>query len=80
VANETDVRGRVDGGESRVRYITSADNRQWTVREMRSNLYDRRDQRDLVFMARDIVRRVRSYPRDWYQLDDEHLYALSLSL
>jgi hypothetical protein len=80
VANETDVRGRVDGGESRVRYITSADQRQWTVREMRSNLYDRRDARDLVFMARDIVRRVRNYPVDWYQLDDEQLFTLSLSL
>ena len=46
---------------------------------MRSNQYDRRDARDLVFMARDIVRRVRSYPREWYLLDDEQLYALSLS-
>jgi len=80
VANDTDsVVGRVGSSESPIRFITGADNRRWTVREMTSNQYDRRDARDLVFMARDIVRRVRSYPRDWYLLDDERLYALSLS-
>ena len=80
MASETDpVVGRIDSGESPIRFITSADHRRWTVREMRSNQYDRRDARDLVFMARDIVRRVRSYPNEWYLLDDEQLYALSLS-
>jgi hypothetical protein len=80
VANDTDSGvGRIGSSESPIRFITGADNRRWTVREMTSNQYDRRDARDLVFMARDIVRRVRSYPRDWYLLDDEELYALSLS-
>lgn len=80
MANETDsVLGRIGDSELPVRHITGADNRRWTVREMTSNQYDRRDGCDLVFMARDVVRRVRNYPRDWYLLDDERLYALSLS-
>jgi hypothetical protein len=79
VSNDADsVVGRVGGGESPVRFITGADHRRWTVREMTSNQYDRRDARDLVFMARDIVRRVRSYPRDWHLLDDAQLFELSL--
>ena len=45
---------------------------------MPSNQYDRRDARDLVFMSKDIARRVRTYPRDWYLLEDDGLYALSL--
>ena len=69
--------GRI-GGDSPVRYITSADHRKWTVREIASNQYDRRDAHDLVFIAHDVVRRVRDYPRDWYMLDDAALYALSL--
>jgi hypothetical protein len=54
------------------------ENRRWTVREVVSTQYDRRDRRDLVFMSKDIARRVRSYPADWHLLDDDRLYALSL--
>jgi hypothetical protein len=80
VSNDTDrALGRIGGGESPVRFITDADARHWTVREMTSNQYDRREARDLVFMATDIVRRVRTFPRDWYLLDDHELYELSLS-
>jgi len=69
--------GRI-GGDSPVRYITSDDHRKWTVREIASNQYDRRDAHDLVFISHDVVRRVRDYPRDWHMLDDAALYALSL--
>jgi hypothetical protein len=79
MANGTDsIGGRVSGGESPVRVFTDRENRRWTVREVTSNQYDRRDARDLVFMSKDIARRVRRYPRDWYLLDDEDLYAVSL--
>lgn len=79
MASDTDLPvGRISGGDSRVRVFTDRENRRWTVREVTSNQYDRRDARDLVFMSKDIARRVRNYPRDWYLLDDEHLYALSL--
>jgi hypothetical protein len=79
MANETDTpTGRIGGGESPIRIFTDAQDRRWTVREMTSNQYDRRGARDLVFMSKDIARRVRTYPRDWYLLDDERLYALSL--
>lgn len=79
MASETDSRaGRISGGESPVRVFTDRHNRRWTVREVASNQYDRRDSRDLVFMSKDIARRVRNYPQDWHQLDDDGLYALSL--
>lgn len=77
------IAGHISGGESPVRYLSSSDHRRWTVREIASNRYDRRDARsgearDLAFIAPDIVRRIRHYPSDWYMLDDEALYALSL--
>ena len=77
-SNADDTIGRVEGGESPVRYIVDGDHRRWTVREIASNQYDRRDSRDLVFISRDIVRRVRNYPSEWFALDDDALYALSL--
>jgi hypothetical protein len=73
-----DTVGRIESSDSPVRYIVDGDRRRWTVREIASNRYDRRDSRDLVFMARDIVRRVRNYPAEWYALEDDALYALSL--
>ena len=79
MAQDIDSRaGRISSGESPVRIFTDRDHRRWTVREMATNQYDRRDARDLVFMSKDIARRVRNYPRDWHLLDDERLYALSL--
>jgi hypothetical protein len=76
--NADDAIGHVGSSESPVRYIVDGDHRHWTVREIASNQYDRRDSRDLVFISRDIVRRVRNYPSEWYALDDAALYALSL--
>jgi hypothetical protein len=71
--------GWIGGNDAPVRYIVDKDHREWTVREIASNLYDRRDARDLVFIAQDIVRRVRNYPPDWHRLDDQALYELSLT-
>jgi hypothetical protein len=73
-----DTIGRIESAESPVRYIVDGEQRRWAVREIASNQYDRRDSRDLVFVSRDIVRRVRNYPAEWYSLDDAALYALSL--
>jgi hypothetical protein len=47
----------------------------WRVR-LHVGGYDRR-RPDLVFESESVVRRVRDYPEDWYQLPEEALYALS---
>jgi len=79
VGNDTDPRaGRVSSDESPVRVFVDREHRRWTVREVVSSQYDRRGRRDLVFMSKDIARRVRTYPHDWHLLDDDRLYALSL--
>jgi hypothetical protein len=48
------------------------------VRETGADPYDRRAQSSLIFEADDAVRRVRNYPKDWHELPEAELYALSL--
>ena len=40
-------------------------------------IYDRRGGSSLVFDAVDLVRRVRSFPPDWFELPDSELMELS---
>lgn len=54
---------RVDGG-------------QWCVYED-EDPYDRRRGPSLVFEGSDVVRRVKRFPEDWRDLDDDALFALS---
>lgn len=49
----------------------------WLVYEMPPHAFDRRSALSLVFEAEDVVRRVRSFPRNWRDLPDEELFALS---
>jgi hypothetical protein len=50
----------------------------WTVREeTRGHHYDRRARPDLIFESPAIVRRVRDYPENWFDLTDEELMAVS---
>jgi len=58
----------------RERQIT-IDSKPWTVSERVFQL-DRRSAPSLVFDSGDIMRRVRDYPENWYQLDDASLVAL----
>jgi hypothetical protein len=39
--------------------------------------YDRRGGKSLVFAANDIMRRVRTYPANWFELPDPALLELS---
>ncbi len=61
-----------------VRRIVDLEHRTWTVFEVGMPAYDRRSGKCLIFDSQDIVRRVRNYPADWYDLPDADLYALSL--
>ena len=50
---------------------------QWVVVEIRDAPYDRRDGRSLVFSTDGVMRRVRNYPPNWFQLNDAELMQLS---
>jgi hypothetical protein len=50
---------------------------QWVVVEIRDRFYDRRDSRSLVFLSDGVMRRVRTYPQDWFDLADAELLSLS---
>jgi hypothetical protein len=54
-----------------------ADGLRWQVREMPAPPFDRRGGTHLVFDAEVIMRRVRLFPANWYELSDAALYALS---
>jgi hypothetical protein len=50
----------------------------WIVREAEPPTYDRRAGRSLIFESEEIVRRVRAYPADWFDLPEAQLFRLSL--
>jgi hypothetical protein len=54
------------------------DGNQWRVREAEYPVEDRRSGRSLIFETDEIIRRVRDYPFDWFELPDDELYRLSL--
>jgi hypothetical protein len=64
--------------DERRRSIVDADGTSWEVREIRNHDYDRRGGHSLVFESSNAVRRVRSYPSDWYDLAKEELFAISM--
>lgn len=54
-----------------------ADGYHWTVREVPAPAFDRRGGSHLVFDAEVVMRRVRLFPSDWFDLTDTALYALT---
>ena len=57
------------------RWVLVAD-QQWCVYED-EDPYDRRRGPSLIFEGSDVVRRVKRFPENWRELDDETLFALS---
>ena len=55
-----------------------ADGYRWVVTEVVAPRFDRRGGTHLMFDGETIMRRVRTFPENWYDLSDEELYALSL--
>jgi len=70
--------GTTSQARDRVRVIRDGEYREWTVREVLPTVYDRRHGNSLVFINADVMRRVRSYPANWFELPDDELYAVSL--
>jgi mevalonate pyrophosphate decarboxylase len=65
------------GSESRSRSIMG-DGVEWHVREARY-VIDRRSGTSLIFENESTIRRVRSFPADWYSLPDAELFLVSLN-
>jgi hypothetical protein len=59
------------------RIISDGHGREWLVREIENQAYDRRDSRSLIFERSDIVRRLRTFPRTWPAMSDDELFVLS---
>ena len=49
----------------------------WVIVEIRDAPYDRRGGRSLVFSTDGVMRRVRDFPPNWFELSDHDLLALS---
>jgi len=49
----------------------------WFAYELPASSFDRRSTASLVFESDAMMRRIRNYPADWRQLEDEELFALS---
>jgi hypothetical protein len=56
------------------------DGQPWIVREVPAPVFDRRGGTHLLFESLEVIRRVRTFPRDWMELDDGALYTLCLDL
>lgn len=56
----------------------SAEGYRWLVTEVAAPRFDRRGGTHLMFDGETVMRRVRVFPANWYELADDDLYALSL--
>ena len=61
---------------AKVRRI-SADGLRWVVREVPAPAFDRRGGTHLFFDGESIMRRVRQFPDNWFEMTDAELYELS---
>lgn len=57
--------------------VLAADGLRWMVREVPAPAFDRRGGTHLVFDGELVMRRLRIFPANWYELSDDALYALS---
>jgi len=58
----------------------SADGLRWFIQEVPAPSFDRRGGKHLVFDAETVMRRVRDFPANWFDLSDDELIALSRRL
>lgn len=54
-----------------------ADGYRWLVSEVPAPLFDRRRGTHLIFDGEIVMRRVRVFPSNWFELSDQELYALT---
>jgi len=65
-------------GDRPYRALLGEDGRVWAVYTIPAANYDRRGGLCLLFDSADVMRRLRNFPDNWYELPDAELYALSL--
>lgn len=63
--------------DDRRRYFNDAEGYAWEVREVKNHDYDRRGGYCLIFESVNVVRRVRNYPPDWFELSVADLRDLN---
>lgn len=80
--NDPTARANPAGKSSdpRSRSFVDDDGHLWKVSEQPFSEYDRRRGASLIFESDLAVRRVRSYPEDWFTLSDAALARLSWSV
>lgn len=54
----------------------NAEGLRWVVHEVPAPAFDRRGGTHLLFDGETVMRRVRDFPANWYDLPDEQLYEL----
>ena len=57
--------------------VITIDHEEWRIYELGPAAYDRRGANTLVFESDGVIRRVRSYPKEWRKLSPQELFALS---
>jgi len=79
IMSDSSPRADIDSppGEIRSRLYLDDEGQAWSVSEQPFSAYDRRSGWSLIFTSELAVRRVRSYPPNWYELTDEALAELS---
>jgi hypothetical protein len=66
---------RKNPAPEKVRRI-SAEGLRWYVQEVPAPAFDRRGGTHLLFDGETIMRRVREFPVNWFEMSDEELYEL----
>jgi hypothetical protein len=75
-----DIEARPAPAEVRRRVVNDGNGTVWEVREIANPDYDRRGGNSLIFESSSVVRRVRSYPHNWYELPNPDLLAVSAKI
>ena len=57
--------------------VITIDHEEWRIYELPPSSYDRRGSNTLIFESDGVMRRVRSFPADWRELDVDALLSLS---
>lgn len=77
-SNSKDLKVDLQPAASRAQVrVLVADDQRWLVREIAAPQLDRRGGMHLLFESDGVMRRLRDYPADWFELDDAELYALT---
>ncbi|HEU4993730.1 MAG TPA: hypothetical protein VFT29_02890 [Gemmatimonadaceae bacterium] len=75
-----DAEPRVDAERLAIVREVEGDGEIWIVREVPAPQFDRRGGTHLVFESAFVMRRLRTFPKDWISMSAASLYQLSLDM